>query len=215
MWRGIGLARQPTQAMRFEAPHFVEVGNDQRRITILNGGLPYHQRSGSRMLDTLLIVAGETARTFRMGIGVDLAHPLPAALELLVPYEPLVARATCPRGAPSGWLLHVDAKNVVVTHCAPLVDAPPPGNDEQESHRSGISSPPGSHVCGFRIRLLETEGRAGRVFLSSFRNIASATRTNLRGESLADLSLDGGRVAMHVGSYEWLQIEARWSRPES
>ena len=47
----------------------------RNRTAILTGGLPYHRRSGSRMLDCLLVVAGETRRRFRYGVGLDLPHP--------------------------------------------------------------------------------------------------------------------------------------------
>ena len=51
----------------------------KQRTTLLCGGLPYHRRFGPRKFDTLLVVQGETARTFRLGIGIDVPHPMAAA----------------------------------------------------------------------------------------------------------------------------------------
>ena len=53
--------------------------------TILTAGLPYHRRHGMRKLDSLLLVRGETARRFRLGIGIDLPQPMAAALDFAAP----------------------------------------------------------------------------------------------------------------------------------
>jgi len=84
-----------------------------------------------------------------MGLGVDLTHPLQEALGLLSP--PLIAphAAAPPVSARTGWLFHLDAKNVVATHWSPLIED-------------------GQNV-GFRTRLLETCGRAARTRLSCCR----------------------------------------------
>ena len=74
--RDVHFAIQPTSAKRIEAPHFLELQAGPKRIALLTGGLPYHCRFGARMLDSLLIVHGETARKFRFGIGIDLPHPM-------------------------------------------------------------------------------------------------------------------------------------------
>jgi alpha-mannosidase len=218
LWRSVGMARVKSQAARFDALYFVEVASGSRQISILAGGLAFHQRSGARMLDTLLIVPGELARTFRLGIGVDLTHPLPAALELIAPQQPLCMPVSCPRCGPAGWLLHVDAKNVVVTHLEPLVDTRASAVTTLRTHKNVRATceqgeknevePP--QICGFRLRLLETEGHAGRICIRSFRDIRSARRTDLGGQLLEELPLEGGRVMLGMGKHEWVQIKAKW-----
>ena len=67
LWRGVGLARQKTDAARLEAPEYLEIDNGSGRLTIFTGGLPYHRRSDPRMLDTLLVVRGETCPPISAG----------------------------------------------------------------------------------------------------------------------------------------------------
>jgi len=191
VWRSVSSSGQRSEGKRLEAPQFIEVREEQARTAILSGGLPYHRRMGMRMLDTLLVVRGERARKFRLGIGVDLAHPLHAAMELLTPVAAMAELSTPPKPSAVGWLFHVDAKNVVATHWEPLIES--------------------GQVTGFRVRLLETEGRAGRVTLRAFRAVARARQTDFLGQTLADLPVDGDRVRLDCTAHEWVQIEAKWN----
>src|SRR5262249_25392167 len=137
--RGVSLARQKTTASRIDAPEFVDIDNGAGTVSLLTGGLPYHRRSDTRMLDTLLVVRGETARKFSMAIGVDLPLPAAAALELLEPALVAMQTAAAPKNA-TGWFFHVGAKNVVATHWEPIYTTEPDAPRE---------------VKGFRVRLLE------------------------------------------------------------
>jgi alpha-mannosidase len=189
LYRDVGLTTQPTDARRIEAPHFVELRSGRTRTAILSGGLPYHRRCGARMLDTLLVVAGETARRFRYGIGLDLPHPIQQALDLANPVV-MVADAPRPAGASaSNWLFHVDAKNVVATHWSTI--------------RAG------DKIVGFRARLLETAGLAGRVRLRALRDFEHARHVDFRGETLAELPTAGDCVTIDMAAFEWVEIEAR------
>ncbi len=85
LYRSVGMIAHHTSAQRLEAPHFVEIRAPNERTSILCGGLPYHRRVGMRMLDTLLIAAGETRTKFQLAIGVGLSHPLHAALGMMLP----------------------------------------------------------------------------------------------------------------------------------
>ena len=75
MTRGLHDTKQITRSKRFESPQYIEIGDVATKSTIFCGGLAFHQRFGPRMLDTLLIVKGETAREFRLGMGLDVAYP--------------------------------------------------------------------------------------------------------------------------------------------
>ena len=44
LFRGVHLARHPTEAKRIEAPEYLHVETTGGRTTILTGGLPYHRR---------------------------------------------------------------------------------------------------------------------------------------------------------------------------
>ncbi|MCE9546708.1 MAG: hypothetical protein K8T25_14605 [Planctomycetia bacterium] len=190
--RDVAMISEITEARRFEAPHFVEIAGAPHRTTILTGGLPYHARSGDRGLDTLLIVRGETAQRFRLGIGLDLTHPQQAALELITP--PLILQQTAPPPQPAAcWLFHLDAKNVVATHWEPVAD---------EAGR----------CIGVAVRLLETAGRAVRCGLRSFKQPTSARRLDFTGGTVAELQLDGDKAMIDMAAGEWVFVELEWRR---
>lgn len=189
--RSVSGVSQPTEAKKLEAPLFVELCSEKHKLTILTGGLPYHRRIGMRMLDTLLVVRGDTGRRFRLGIGVNQPYPTHAAWDLLTPNTTHAETAAPPTASASGWLCHVDQKNVLATHWAPLVEE--------------------ANVVGLRTRLIETEGRSGRARLQSFRSFASARQIDFQGETLAQLPLEEGAALVDVTAHEWVEIEARFA----
>ena len=190
-FRSVGATCQRTEAGRLEAPHFVELRGGKTRTTILTGGLPYHRRVGMRKLDCLLAVRGEEATKFRLAIGIDLPQPMPAAMELLSPVVTLAEKAAPPRNATSSWLCRLDTRNVLATHWEPLLS------------KDGA-------VQGLRARLLESQGRPVRACLEVFRPIESAQQVDFHGETLAQLSVEEGRVMIDFSAYEWVELEARW-----
>lgn len=182
---------QPAPDNRFDSPYYIEVADGDLRTTIVPIGLPFHRRTEGRMLDTLLITAGETERRFRFVIACDEPYPMRAALSELVPPVVIPTETGPPFAGSAGWFLHVDAKNVQVTSLRPL----PP--DE--------TSP-----AGVRIRLTETEGRAKRARLTFFKTPSSARLVNLAGETMANLSVEGDAVAIDVHRYEIATVELRF-----
>jgi len=189
LYRSVHLANVPTDAPQLEAPHFIDVRAGKVRTTILTGGLPYHRRLGLRKLDTLLIVHGETARRFRLGIGIDLPHPMHGALEFLAPPTVLCAAASPP--APSGWLFHLDVRNVIATHWEPLLTD--------------------GRVMGFRTRLLETDGRAVRLGLRCFRPPKSAQKIHPGDQPPTDLPTRNDQVTVSMGAHQWAELEVRFA----
>ncbi|HET6882203.1 MAG TPA: hypothetical protein VFI31_18710, partial [Pirellulales bacterium] len=185
--RSVGLTSQFTDARNLEAPYFVEIRAQKTRATLLTGGWPYHRRVGQRMLDTLLVVRGETRRRFRLGIGAGITHAAMHALTLISPAS-IVACSTPPEAA-SGWLFHLDAKNVVATHWETIEE--------------------GDRIAGFRVRLWETEGRTGRVQLRCFRPPVSARQINFSGQTLTTFTVEGDAIAIDFSPYEWIEVEAR------
>lgn len=191
--RSITGTSQPTEAKRLEAPHFLEIRDERHRTALLTGGLPFHRRSGPRMLDTLLVVPGEVEREFRLGIGVDLPCAEMAALALMRPRLPAVVGVPCPRGHRSGWLYRLDCGHAVATHWEPIVAADDPGR-----------------ATGFRVRILETEGKPGRARLYSCRPIRAARQVDLLGQPLVELRLADDGIVVDLGAFEWLEVEAEW-----
>jgi alpha-mannosidase len=189
--RSVHEAAVVTELKRIEAPDFIEVVGTKTRTAILCGGLAYHQRIGPRMLDTFLVVQGETERRFRLAIALEQSHPWQAAAEFECGSMLVNGRFQPPSASNSGWLFHLDTKNVQTTHWSPLVE-----NDA---------------VVGFRVRLLELGGRGTRVTLRTFRDVAAARRLTLVGDGTEELSADGNRIQFEIGGHEWLELEARWS----
>lgn len=201
LWRGVSLSRHKTKAVRIEAPEFIDVDNGSGVISLLTGGLPYHRRSQDRMLDSLLVVRGETARRFSLGIGVDLPQAAAAALEFVTP-ETSWFDAGPPPASSSGWFFHLGAKNVLATHWQALTDAGP------DQPPVGESTVP---VRGFRARLLETAGQSGRVTLRAFRNVARARQVDFFGQTLLELPVDNDKITLDFAAHEWIEVEAFWS----
>ncbi|MCA9271225.1 MAG: hypothetical protein KDA41_22235, partial [Planctomycetales bacterium] len=190
LYRTLAGARFATSNNRFESPDYVELDLPNLRTAILTGGLPYHRRAGMRVLDTLLIVRGETQRRFQLGIGIDLTHPLQEALGLRAPVCSRLQTAAPPSGASSGWLFHVDSKNVVATHWEPIAEE--------------------GRVAGVRVRLLEAYGRAAKVTLRALRKLTSAQKTDFLGSPLGDCQASGDQAALEMDAYEFAQVELRW-----
>ncbi len=187
--RSVNSVGVPTEISQVEAPYFVDIRSPRVQTTILTGGLPYHRRFGLRKLDSLLSVKGDTARSFRLGIGVDLKYPMPAALEFMASQSVRVEKAPPPAVA-SGWLFHLDSRNVIATAWEPLIS--------------------GNRVIGFRVRLLETEGRVSQVGLRSFRAIASARKVDFLSQQPEELSVSGDRLSLEIAAREWVQVEAEF-----
>jgi alpha-mannosidase len=182
--RAVGSLAEPTRTRRPETPYFVEVHGRRHRVAILTGGLPFHQRVGERMLDTLLVTATETCRTFELGIGLDLANPFHAALDLATP-PVMIAVAADPPASSSGWFFHVDAPNVVITSTAAL----------------------GPERAGVRMRLFESAGRYTRAKLRSLRDVAQARLTDFHGQRLATLDAQGDTINLDLAPHEFTQLE--------
>ena len=190
LYRSLNQATLATEAKQIESPHFVEIrpgAPGAGRTTILTAGLPYHRRSGLRKLDSLLIVRGETARRFRLGIGIDVTSPMAAALDFAAP-TPTIPLAARPK-TDSAWLFHLDSRSVIATHWEAIM-------------ANGA-------VAGFRVRLLETEGRQVDLALRSFRAIKSAQKLGGGDRPPIDLAVEGDRVTVPLRPYEWAEVEGR------
>lgn len=104
------------RAERFESPDYVEVSDTDHRVVIVPHGRPYHRRSGPRMLDSLLIVEGESAREFQFTVEFDQPFPLRTAADAMTPLAMLETTGSAPAGAASSWILGLSAKNVEIVN---------------------------------------------------------------------------------------------------
>jgi alpha-mannosidase len=189
LFRTVNETRQPLTENRFESPHYIDIASEKQSTAILTGGLAFHRRHDNHLLDTLLITRGERQRKFRLGIGVDLAHPFHEALSLLAP-PVVIPSSPQPSSGTSGWLLHLSSRNVIATSLTPLEES--------------------GHVTGLRLRLLETAGRPANLAISAFRPFQSARTLDFLGNALSDCPIDNGKVKLDLSAHEWVELAARW-----
>ncbi|MCU0963412.1 MAG: hypothetical protein MUF48_25250, partial [Pirellulaceae bacterium] len=116
--------------------------------------------------------------------------PLHAALSWLTPPAMVPDVAVRPTGPGHGWLFHLDRRSLAATSWSVLAEA--------------------GRVDGFRVRLLETAGRAVHATLRAFRPISAAHRVDFAGRALGMCPVRDGAVEMDVGAHEWLDLEVRW-----
>jgi alpha-mannosidase len=180
---------------RFDSPDYLEIAEGDQRTTLLFHGLPFHRKTGMRMLDTLLVTSGETKRHFRFGIAIDQSYPLVAAREAMTPVIAVPTETGPPRSGPTGWFFHQSAKNVQILS---VRGTPPP------------AEPDGEQPFGFVVRLAETEGRPRDVKLQCFRAPASARTQDFQGNAFHTLAIAGDAVSIPMHGYEIIDVELRF-----
>jgi len=199
LYRGVSMGRHRTELTRFEAPEYITIENESGSATVLTAGLPYHRRSDDRMIDSLLAVRGESARAFRMAIALDLPHAAAAAQALHAPSVTSATAGSLEKLA-SGWFFHVGARHVIATDWSPVLADPDEGKEHAERR-----------VRGFQARLLETEGRPGRVAVRTPRALAHARQMDYLGQTLLEVPVEDDKIWLDFAAYEWIAVEAIWS----
>jgi alpha-mannosidase len=188
------LAPTSTDAERLETPDAVDITSRQRRTTLLFGGLAHHKRHGQRMLDTILVAGSETARTFQVGVALDLEHPFAAVLDFTAPALVVPLVDTLPSG-PTGWLLQVDHKSVVIARLE-FTDKSGEGN--------GV---------GLVADLIETAGKAARCRLRAYRDPLRARQLDGHGEHVLDLVIEGDAALVDLTPHEICRVELTLGQP--
>lgn len=117
--RGVAGRSAVTTHHRPGSPEFLELQSGRSRTLIVTGGLPFAQLHGSRMVDVILLPAGETATQFELFIGLDRPHPAQAAQSAVSPVAVVPLDRGPPAVGPSGWLAHLDLSDLVVTSLRP------------------------------------------------------------------------------------------------
>lgn len=189
VFRTVHQTRVPAGGKQFEAPHYIDLVSIKNNSTILTGGLPFHRRHDDRMLDSLLFTRGERARKFKLGIGIDLKYPLTDAIALLTP-PVVVPNSPRPHSGSTGWLAHLDARNVLVTSCEPLIEQ--------------------GAITGLQLKLQETEGRPAKANLRTFRALGKGQVVDYQGKTLRDCEADEGKLRVELTPHEWVWVTARF-----
>lgn len=188
--RAVWHAAQPIGGERYESSDYLEIAEGDDRATIIPHGLPFHRRTGPRMLDSLLVVEGESRRTFRFTIGIDQTYPLQASWDASIAPIVIPTSSGPPRMGRTGWFYHLDAKHVQILQVK--------GHSEVHEAQSGL---------GFSLRLIETEGRAGQMRLQTFKTPTSARKCDFTGATLINLPIDGDAVVIDLSANEIAEIE--------
>lgn len=186
VYKSVHQAKLPSLQTRPETPGFIEIENSMGRVAIFSGGLPFWQRHGSRMLDSILTVEGEQATEFRFAISVDDELPHVTEQDWLTPTY-AVPVETAPAQAFS-WLFHLDAPSVM------LIDM----------HLSETTP----HTT--TVRLIETYGYATEALLLTPRPVRAAHTVNALGEAKRTLNVTEEGVMLHLGCYELQHIQLEW-----
>lgn len=173
---------QAVKLERIEAPQYLELADEAFRTTLLFPGLPFHRKSGDRMLDTLLIVEGETRRRFQFSIALDEKYPWQASQDRFSPPLVLPTQTRPAAGSRQGWFFQTGAGNVQLTRIIP-------------------------RDSGVVVRLLETEGRTRTVPLECFRTPSTARQIDFQGKTICTPAIDKDRVQVEVGPYEICDVE--------
>lgn len=178
-------AALPVGMDRFECTGGIEIAEEDCRVSISTGGLPFHRRHGERMFDTLLQVPGETANEFRFLVGLDQPCLGEFSEQLLV--EPLVVPVASKLrgGIDRGWLLNFDQRNVRLIRL-------------QRSEKG----------LGLLMVIAETEGVAVSLNLHCFWNPQVARRVGLDGTVLSELVVTNDSVRVELASHEvaWIEV---------
>jgi alpha-mannosidase len=191
---------------RFESPHYLEIAEGEQRTTILFDGLPFHRKTGPRMVDTLLIAAGETARRFRFVIAIDENYPLQAARDAMTAIAVVETQHGPPAAGTSGWFFHLPEKNVQIVRVMDLASEPPAELAAWEQY--DVETPPTGR--GFAVRLLETEGRRRQARLRCFQPPTRARQRDFQGRTLSNLAIEGDSVLIEMTAYEIADVELRF-----
>jgi alpha-mannosidase len=193
---------------RIESLHYLEIATPEQRTTIVAPGLPFHRKTGPRMIDTILVVARETERTFRFVVAIDQDYPMQAALDALHPAVVVATTSGPPQSGTAGWFFHLATRQVQVLQMLPLSDwTVVPAAEGEAAPPAPVAVP---DQCGCGLRLVETEGRPVRARLRCFRSPRRARQRDLIGNTVCELAVDDDAVLVDLTSFEIADIEIRF-----
>ena len=213
---------------RIESLHYLEIATPEQRTTILVAGLPFHRKTGPRMIDTILVVPRETERKFRFTIALDQDYPMQAALDALSAAVVAPTRTGPPKSGAAGWFFHLAARQVQIVQMLPLRERPADQAEAVGTHKTHTTyesqlpesttdqaGPAGDagaspRSCGCALRLVETEGRPVRARLRCFRTPTGARQRDLIGNTICELTTDGDALLVDLTAFEIADIEIQF-----
>lgn len=175
--RGVNGSSNQTTHTRPVTPDYLDIHLGKFGTFLFPGGLPFHQRHGTRMVDIILVPEGEACRTFDLGLALDRDNPMQTAIGFISPIAVVPTSKGPPHIGPSGWLFHIDTPNLLMTHLRPVAGSSP-------------------ELRTIEAHFLETSGFGGTAEFRCVRNPSSAAV--LDGEGTPSLSLPIAADAIRV-----------------
>ena len=213
-------AAQPIEMQRIETLDYIEIASEEARTTILPMGMPFHRKTGPRMIDSLLAAEGESERKFKFAIAVDQNYPLQAARDVLNPVVPIRTQTGPPRAGQTGWFYNIDSRCVQVSRIMGLMSEPvtidSENNDPTEQEHSDDRRPveltqsEAPAGVGFALRLQETEGQYQNANVEFFRAPSSARLRDFRGQTIVQLPIEGDSVHVDLSPFAIADLEIRF-----
>jgi hypothetical protein len=186
--RGVNGTGYVTSHTRPETPDYLELRLGRQNTVLFPGGLPFHQRHGTRMLDVILLPEGETCRAFDLALGLDREHPMQTALGMVTPVPLVATKKGPPHVGAAGWLFHLDAPNLLLTGLRPAPD----GAD------------------AVTARLLECASYGGQAELRCPRDPQRVVLLDARGEALMEASTSGDAAVFEVAAGDLVQLRVEF-----
>jgi hypothetical protein len=166
-------------------PDFLELRSGSHATVIFPGGLPFHQRHGSRMLDVILVTEGESATTFDIALSLDRDQPMQTAWGFTSPVLAVPVEKGPPHIGPTGWLFHLDAPNLLMT---------------------SLTSDPGESPA-VAARMLELNGFSGAAELRCPRDPKEAAIVDALGTVQQTLGPSGDTVPFDYGGHDLVTVQ--------
>lgn len=181
---GQGIA---TERSLLTAPLFLALrqgrGGETPDVSILTAGLPWHLRSTPHTLDSWLLAGDGTKGTFTLAVGIGLARPWEAAIDLAASGT-LAVPGTAPAAGPV-----TASEHVRIGWAGPVLESGRP--------------------VGVRVLLVESEGRGGDVTVDWGFDIARARFADVLGRPLpGDVTLAGRSTTVWLARYgqAWIDL---------
>jgi alpha-mannosidase len=192
----VGGSRQTLPRGRFISPSYVEIDEVDHRTTLLLGGLAYHRRYSERFLDSLLVVKGESASSFKIGIGVDLPEPTIAAETFLEQPLKMDGVPGLPRSGAVNWFFVAEPPQALVQLQSTLVDE-------------------AGQIRGVRLFVREVAGKLTSSRIRCLRDVGEAYRSDYQGKSLGKLTVEQDAVLITLSANEQCLVDIIWQTNSS
>lgn len=190
--RGVNGSSNQTTHTRPVTPDYLDIHLGKHSTLIFPGGLPFHQRHGARMVDVILIPEREECRVFDIGLALDRDNPMQTAVGFVSPVAVVPTGKGPPHIGPSGWLFHVDAPNLLMTHLRPVEGTDPTGRSIQ-------------------AHFLETSGFGGSAEFRCVRNPESASVLDGEGTPSISLPVEGDAIRIDFSANDLLNVRVDFS----